>query len=111
MINAKNVNRIRAKLVAEAANIPATYEMERRLNERGVLVIPDIIANAGGVISSYSEYIGENVHIMFQTIEERIVRNVRRTLEKAVEERTLPRDAALKIAQERVKEAMETRKG
>jgi glutamate dehydrogenase/leucine dehydrogenase len=109
VINEKNVDQIKAKLIVEAANIPATYEMEKRLHERGVLVVPDIVANAGGVISSYSEYIGENVHIMFNTIEEKIVRNVKFAVERAKKEGTLPRDAALKIAQERVREAMQKR--
>jgi len=109
VINEKNVDRIKAKMVVEAANIPATYEMEKRLHERGVLVIPDFVANAGGVISSYSEYMGENVHIMFERIEEKIVRNVKIALEKAAKEESLPRDAALKVAQERVRIAMEKR--
>jgi glutamate dehydrogenase/leucine dehydrogenase len=109
VINEKNVDRIKAKMVVEAANIPATYEMEKRLHERGVLIIPDFVANAGGVISSYSEYMGENVHIMFERIEEKIVRNVKIALEKAEKEELLPRDAALKVAQGRVKIAMEKR--
>jgi len=85
------------------------YESESRLDEKGVLVIPDFIANAGGVISSYAEYIGENPQRMLQMVEEKIVKNVRLVIEKAGEEKLAPRDAALKIAQKRVKEAMEKR--
>lgn len=110
VINEKNVEKIRAKLIVEAANIPATYESERLLHERGVCVVPDIIANAGGVISSYAEYIGENPEKMFELVEEKIVKNVRLVLKRADEEKLSPRDAALKIAQKRVKEAMEKRK-
>ena len=107
VINERNVNKIQAKLVVEAANIPATYKIEKRLHEKGVLVVPDIIANAGGVISSYAEYIGENPHKMFETVKRKIVRNVRLVLKKVEEEKITSRDAALKIAQKRVKEAME----
>lgn len=110
VINRENVDRIRASLVVEAANIPVTYGNERRLHERGVLVVPDFVANAGGVISSYAEYVGENPERMFKTVEEKIVRNVRLTLKKAEEEGITPRDAALEIAQRRVREAMEKRK-
>ena len=109
VINERNTNKIKAKLIVEAANIPATYETEKRLHERGVLVIPDIIANVGGVISSYAEYMGENPQRMFEMVEERIVRNVRLIMKKAEEEKTTPRDAALRISQGRVKKAMEER--
>ena len=107
VINKKNVDKIKARLVVEAANIPATYESEKRLHEKEVLVIPDIIANAGGVISSYAEYMGENPQKMFEMVEERIVRNVRFVIKKIEKEKMTPRDAALEIAQKRVGEAME----
>lgn len=110
VIDERNLNKIKAKLVVEAANIPATYESEKRLHEKGVLVIPDIIANAGGVISSYAEYMGENPQRMFEMVEEKIVRNARLVIKKAERENMTPRDAALKIAQKRVREAMEKRK-
>jgi len=110
VINERNVDRIEAKIIVEAANIPATYESEKRLHEKGALVIPDIIANAGGVISSYAEYMGENPKKMFDMVEEKIVRNVRLVIKKAQQEKITTRDAALKIAQKRVKEAMVERK-
>jgi len=110
VINERNVEKIKAKLVVEAANIPTTPESEKRLHERGVLVAPDIIANAGGVISSYAEYIGENPKEMFDMVEQKIIRNVGLVIKKAREEKKTTRDAALRIAQKRVKEAMEKRK-
>ena len=110
VINEKNVDEIKAKAVVEAANIPATYQIEKKLHERGILVIPDFIANAGGVISSYAEYIGENPQKMFELVEQKIVRNVKLVLKKSEEEKVTPRDAALKIVKERVKKAMEKRK-
>ena len=110
VISKGNADNIEAKLIVEAANIPATHESEERLHERGVLVVPDIIANAGGVISSYAEYMGENPQRMFEMVEEKIVRNVRLGIKKANEDKITPRDAALEIAQERVGEAMKRRR-
>lgn len=109
VINAGNVEEIKAKLIVEAANIPARYETEKRLHDKGVLVVPDIIANAGGVISSYSEYVGVSVEDMFRSVEEKITRNVKVLLREAEEKHVPPRDAALHIAQKRVREAMERR--
>jgi glutamate dehydrogenase (NAD(P)+) len=109
VINEKNVDKIKAKLIVEGSNIPATYEIEKWLFEKGILVVPDIIANAGGVISSYAEYIGENPQEMFEMIEEKIVKNVSLILKESKEEGISPRDEALKIAKERVKEAMKKR--
>ncbi|MCD6469916.1 Glu/Leu/Phe/Val dehydrogenase, partial [Candidatus Bathyarchaeota archaeon] len=50
VINEKNVDRVQAKLIVEAANIPIRYNVEKILHERGILVAPDIVVNAGGVI-------------------------------------------------------------
>jgi len=55
-IHDENVGSVRAKIVVEGANLPVTPEADRRLNERGVLVVPDILANAGGVTVSYFEW-------------------------------------------------------
>ncbi|MDH5779164.1 MAG: Glu/Leu/Phe/Val dehydrogenase [Candidatus Bathyarchaeota archaeon] len=110
VINERNADKIEAKLIVEAANIPATHEGEEKLHEKSVLVVPDIIANAGGVISSYAEYMGENPRRMFEMVEEKIVRNVRLVIRKAEEEKITPRDAALEIAQERIRKAMRKRR-
>ena len=106
VINGGNVDDVKAKIVVEAANIPATRDVEKRLHERGVLVVPDIIANAGGVISSYAEYMGENPRSMFKLVESKIVKNVRHVLENAGKEKKIPRDAALTIAKKRVRAVM-----
>ena len=55
-VNAENVDGVKAQLVVEGANLPVTPEADERLNERGVLVVPDILANAGGVTVSYFEW-------------------------------------------------------
>ena len=55
-IHKGNVGSVQARLVVEGANLPVTPEADRQLAERGVLVVPDILANAGGVIVSYFEW-------------------------------------------------------
>jgi glutamate dehydrogenase (NAD(P)+) len=56
VINAGNAHAIKARVVLEAANHPVTPDADKILNDRGVVVIPDILANAGGVIGSYFEW-------------------------------------------------------
>jgi glutamate dehydrogenase (NAD(P)+) len=56
VITVHNVDRIRTKMIAEAANGPTTPEADRALYERGIMVLPDILANAGGVTVSYFEW-------------------------------------------------------
>jgi glutamate dehydrogenase (NAD(P)+) len=56
-ITAENADRVKAEIVVEGANGPVTLEADRILEERGVLVLPDILANAGGVVVSYFEWV------------------------------------------------------
>jgi len=56
-ITERNVNDVKAKLIVEEANGPTTPEADRILHERGVKVIPDVLANAGGVTVSYFEWV------------------------------------------------------
>ncbi len=56
-INTKNMNSVRAKMVAEGANGPTTFEANQYLSQKGILVIPDILANGGGVVVSYFEWV------------------------------------------------------
>jgi glutamate dehydrogenase/leucine dehydrogenase len=56
-INENNVNQVQARIIAEAANGPISLAADRTLEERGVLVLPDILANAGGVVVSYLEWV------------------------------------------------------
>ncbi len=105
VINKENVNKVKAKIVVEAANIPATPEIEEILHKRGILVVPDFVANAGGVISSYAEYRGYNPKKMFDLVERKVKRNEKIVLGRAKNENIKPRDAALEIAKERIREA------
>jgi glutamate dehydrogenase (NAD(P)+) len=105
-----NVERLRTKLVLQGANIPFTPGAEKALHERGVIVVPDFIANAGGVICAAMEYGGATASQAFQAIEEKIRANVRAVLDAARDRRLLPREAALSLATERVKDAMRCRR-
>jgi glutamate dehydrogenase/leucine dehydrogenase len=106
VIRKDNVDRLKTKLVPQGANIPFTREAERILHEGGVLVLPDFIANAGGVICASVEYHGGNQAQALQTIEEKIRANTEEVLANARKNASLPRQAAVELAEARVKKAM-----
>jgi glutamate dehydrogenase (NAD(P)+) len=62
VIHAGNCDRIRAPMIVEAANAPLDPEADRLLTERGVVILPDILANAGGVTASYFEWVQNRQH-------------------------------------------------
>jgi glutamate dehydrogenase (NAD(P)+) len=111
VVRKDNVGRLKTKLVAQGANIPFTLEAERLLHEKGVLVLPDFIANAGGVICAAVEYHGGTQNQAFQTIEEKIRANTEEVLARAKRSGSLPRQAAVELAESRVRKAMEYRRG
>ena len=104
-----NAGRVRAKVIAEGANIPATPAAEEILAANGVLVIPDFVANAGGVICGAVEYHGGSQSQAMTTIAEKIRANVTEVLTRAEADGVLPRAAAMRIAGERVRTAMSFR--
>jgi glutamate dehydrogenase (NAD(P)+) len=110
VIHDDNVGRLNAKLVVEGANIPITHSAEKALHDRGILCIPDFIANAGGVICAAMEYKGSNKTSVFQAIEEKLRRNTLLVLDRMKNEGVLPRQAALELATERVQKAMNFRR-
>lgn len=71
-INLSNADKIRAKIVAEAANGPVTYQADEVLRKNNVIVIPDAFLNAGGVIVSYFEWIRNISHIRFGRMQRRL---------------------------------------
>ena len=107
VLRADNVGRLQAKLVAEGANIPATAEAEAMLHARGVLVLPDFIANAGGVICAAVEYHGGTQAAALAAIAEKIGRNTTEMLDRATAAGVTPREAATAMARARVTEAAE----
>ncbi len=110
VVRADNVGRLKTKLVVQGANIPLTAEAESTLHARGVLCLPDFIANAGGVICAAMEYEGSTQALAFQAIEEKIRANVTAVLEASERAAILPRQAAVELAAARVRTAMKTRR-
>jgi glutamate dehydrogenase (NAD(P)+) len=106
VFTATNAAEVKAKVIAQGANIPATPEAETIFHQRGVLVLPDFIANAGGVICGAVEYHGGTERQAFETIEARIRANTREVLELAATKVVEPRIAAMEIAHARVRELM-----
>ncbi len=97
-----NVHKLTCKLVVQGANVPATPAAERIMFERGVLSVPDFIANAGGVVAAAEEYKGGGTSSALAAIEEKVGANTRLTLERARETHVPPYEAALKLATARL---------
>ena len=70
-ITIDNVDKIKTKLIIEAANGPVSFEADQKLFEKGVMIIPDIYVNAGGVVVSYFEWVKDISHIRFGRVEKR----------------------------------------
>jgi glutamate dehydrogenase/leucine dehydrogenase len=110
VIDESNAPRLRCRLILQGANIPVTRRAERILHARGVLSVPDFVANAGGVICASVEYHGGTQKQAFETIEEKIGENTREVLELARRFNQIPAQAALHLSQQRVSEAMAYRR-
>ena len=111
-ITQENAGRLRCRLLVEGANGPTTLEADKILTEKGVLVIPDILANAGGVIVSYFEWV-QDLQNFFWTedevnkkLKEMLSRTFHEVIEFTHKERLSFRLAALMIAVQRVARAM-----
>jgi glutamate dehydrogenase (NAD(P)+) len=110
VVREDNVARLKTRLVIQGANIPFTPGAEQALHERGVLVIPDFIANAGGVICAAMEYRGATEAAALAAIAEKIRANTGAVLEAARTKRVPPRQAALDLATGQLKRAMSYRR-
>jgi glutamate dehydrogenase/leucine dehydrogenase len=110
VIGVSNVARLNTKLILQGANIPITREAEEILHGRGVLSVPDFIANAGGVICAAIEYQGGTHAGAFAVIREKIAANTAEVLERARKDGLTTRIAAERLARERVLRAMSFRR-
>ena len=106
VIHDGNKMRIRAPLIVEAGNIPMREKIEEWLHAKGIMVIPDFVANAGGVISSYAEYRGYNPKRMFAMVKAKVTKSTATVIKKSIETGVSPRKVAMEIAMARVQERM-----
>jgi glutamate dehydrogenase (NAD(P)+) len=109
VITEANSDVLDTKLILEGANIPINDAAEKMLHDRGILVIPDFVANAGGVITASVEYHGGTETQAFDRIKTTISRNTKEILDKITGEKKYPREAAVEIAKQRVLRAMKYR--
>ena len=84
-LHSGNAAKIKAKIIAEAANGPTTPQAENILDKKGVLILPDLFLNAGGVTVSYFEWLKNLSHIRFGRIGKRYDEFINRTLVDAIE--------------------------
>lgn len=102
VINNSNKDKIRAKMIVEGANIPMDEKIEDELWRQGIIIVPDFVANMGGVISSCAEYMGYSPEKMFRLVEEKVTKAARGVMEEALREKRNPRQVAMEMAQERI---------
>jgi glutamate dehydrogenase (NAD(P)+) len=115
VITEKNMKRIKAKLIVEGANFPTTEVAQKYFHQKGILVVPDFVANAGAVMGAgkamdnrYSCDILEPQEV-YDTVKRKMWKNVAMVLDDSKKFRRFPREVALAISKERVRKAMELR--
>ena len=111
----KNADTVKTKLIVEGANAPTTFEADRIFEQRGIHIVPDILANAGGVTVSYFEWVQNLQQFRWelsevnQRLERRMVQGFQAIKAKAEEHRTTLRRGAFLLALDRVAEATRLR--
>ena len=114
-ITEKNASKIKAKFIVEGANGPTTPEADRILEDKGVIVVPDVLANSGGVIVSYFEWVQDiqayfwDVDEINQNLEKMMVKSFDEVWELSKEKKVGMRAAAYMIAVTRVANALKQR--
>lgn len=99
------------KMVVEAANIPTTADACEYMHKNKIWLIPDFLANAGGVIGSFVEYQGRTEKEAFDLIEYKITKNIKEILTEAIMKEENPRKIATELSKQIVYRAMLLRKG
>jgi glutamate dehydrogenase (NAD(P)+) len=107
-ITMENAPGIKAKVIAEGANGPTTPDAHKHLHDRGVFVIPDILANAGGVTTSYFEWVQDRHGYFWEEeevnrrLEQKMVEAFKAVLDMSIRYKTDMRTAAYIVAINRV---------
>jgi glutamate dehydrogenase (NAD(P)+) len=115
VLHAGNATAVRARMVAEGANAPTTPEADRILGERGVVVVPDVLANAGGVVVSYLEWTQNTQNVTWERaqvdaeLSRRLVAAHREVRDRAAVDGCSLRQAAYRVAVARVARAVRLR--
>ncbi|HWP84363.1 MAG TPA: Glu/Leu/Phe/Val dehydrogenase [Terriglobia bacterium] len=110
VLRGDNAGRLQTRIVAQGANIPCTPEAEALLESRGVLILPDFVVNAGGVICAATEYHGGTEASAFASIGEKIRRNTALVIEQSRRQGISARSAATALALERIRRAQRARR-
>jgi len=114
-VTAANAGRVRARVIAEGANAPVTADAEDALTDRGVLIIPDVLANAGGVVVSYFEWVQDLQAFFWESgevnsrLEQIMSRAYAVVRDRAREAHVSLREAAYQVAVQRVADAAAVR--
>ena len=115
VINCDNAEAIQARVVVEAANMPVTHQADMQLRERNIVLVPDILANAGGVLASYYEWV-QNLQefpweheSVLRRLEQHLLRVYGEVSHHAEEKETDLRTAAYELAIGRVNKAIQLR--
>lgn len=98
VINETNLKTIQTKLIVEGGNIPMIEDIEQQLHRHGVVIVPDFVANGGGIISSYAELQGFSPEAMFELVTDKISRATTEVMEKSISASHYARDVAIKLA-------------
>jgi glutamate dehydrogenase (NAD(P)+) len=115
VITRDNANDIRARLIVEGANAPTTREGDEVLSRKGIPLVPDILANAGGVVASYDEWMmaksgsRTNKEETYSTIRKALLEAFEETLDYSSDHGVSLRKSALALAAERLVDTMEDR--
>jgi len=115
VIDKTNVDKVKADIIVEGANLPTSAEAENILYTRGAIVVPDFVANAGGIIAAgvgmdaRHSCMKPDPQQVYCLIETKIAENVSLTLDQAQAKNIRPKEAAEEIAKERVIRAMQLR--
>jgi glutamate dehydrogenase (NAD(P)+) len=115
VIHSKNADLLKCRAIVEGANAPVSLNAEKILNDRGILVFPDIVANASGVTAGYYEWVQGLIHLLwteqevYERLDQLMERAIQKTFQQAQEKQTDLRTAAISVAIERLYAARKAR--